>query len=567
MRRSDRQNEQRRAAFPPESQIPYPPPSAPRPGYQSAPRPNAQIPYPPAYPPQGALLPPRANVRQTGNYDAPYPDAAYVRQPPPPPRGQWAAGGEPRRPRHTAFWAFVSLVCVAILALIGYGVFRFTEPYAAFRQMTAITSAATFAQGVVVDNVHIGGMTRAQAENALAGSQAAGGTNLAITVRIDDHSWVLTDSDIPFARNTAAVLDEAYAIGRQNSALTLNSDVTPLLWRYNHRLHVAQNGAYLYTEVTYDKTVVRGIVNAIASQIVRYPADAQVATFDFNSRTFTFSDEQYGATLDAEGLVTAISSALDQRNLNAVIVMNTTPLTPSVTKAELMNSFARVSTFTTDTTSNSNRNNNINLACIAVSGTVLMPGDTFSFNETTGERTAAKGYLPAAAIAGGTTIDEIGGGVCQVSSTLFNAAALADLTVIYRSPHTWPSNYVEKGRDATVNWPNLDFKFQNSSDMPIFIVAYYQNRKCTVEIYGRTLGAGESIDLKTVTLSTTQPPAEPAYTQNPQLAPGTQQELKKARTGYVVETYRVYYRNGAEYRRDKLCTSTYRMIQQVIEFN
>ncbi len=378
---------------------------------------------------------------------------------------------------------------------------------------------------------------------------------------------MFTDSDIPFARNTAAVLDEAYAVGRQNSALTLGSDVTPLMWRYNHRLHVAQNGAYLYTEVTYDKSVVRSLVNGISAQVARYPVDAQVATFDFSTRAFTFSQEQYGATIDAEWLIAALSDALDRRDLRAVIELNTTPLTPSVTKAELMNSFSRVSAFTTETTSDSNRNNNISLACAAISGTVLMPGETFSFNAATGERTAQKGYLPAAAIAGGTTVDEIGGGVCQVSSTLFNAAALADLRIVYRSPHTWPSNYIEKGRDATVNWPNLDFKFENSSDMPIFIVAHYEKRKCTVEIYGKTLGAGESIDLKTATISTESPPAEPAYTQNPSLAPGTQQELKKARTGYVVETYRVYYHNGVEYKRDRLCTSTYRMIQQVIEFN
>ena len=202
-----------------------------------------------------------------------------------------------------------------------------------------------------------------------------------------------------------------------------------------------------------------------------------------------------------------------------------------------------------------------------MTGKVVMPGEEFSFNAATGQRTTEKGYLPAAAIAGGATVDEVGGGVCQVSSTLFNAAAMAGMTIVTRYPHTWPSNYVDKGRDATVNWPNLDFVFRNDRTTPIFIIAYYQQRKCTAEIYGASLGPGEAIDLTTQIISTTYPPDTPLYEQNSQLAPGTQQEKKKARVGYVVETYRVYKRNGVEYNQDLLCTSTYKMIQQVIEYN
>jgi len=157
--------------------------------------------------------------------------------------------------------------------------------------------------------------------------------------------------------------------------------------------------------------------------------------------------------------------------------------------------------------------------------------------------------------------------VCQVSSTLFNAAAMADMTILARSPHTWPSNYVDKGRDATVNWPNLDFSFRNDGSAPLFIVAYYEKRQCTVELYGATMTGGESIDLDTRLLSTLEPPAEPLYERNPALESGTVQEKKKARTGYVVETYKVYKRNGREVRRELLCTSNYQMIQQVLEYN
>ena len=152
--------------------------------------------------------------------------------------------------------------------------------------------------------------------------------------------------------------------------------------------------------------------------------------------------------LNADALYRQIIDALEQRDYAASIAVSTEAILPQVTRVELMNSFALVSSYTTQTTGDANRNNNIHLACQAISRIVVMPGETFSFNEATGQRTTDKGYLPAPAIAGGATVDEVGGGVCQVSSTLFNAAAMADLTILSRSPHTWPSNYVEKGRDA-----------------------------------------------------------------------------------------------------------------------
>ena len=114
----------------------------------------------------------------------------------------------------------------------------------------------------------------------------------------------------------------------------------------------------------------------------------------------------------------------------------------------------------------------------------VLPGETFSFNQATGQRTAEKGYKPAAAIAGGETFDEIGGGVCQTSSTLFNAVVRANLTIVSRKPHAWPSNYVPKGEDATVNWPDLDFKFKNDTEWPIFLVAWCDKSAKTVTDLG-----------------------------------------------------------------------------------
>ncbi len=229
--------------------------------------------------------------------------------------------------------------------------------------------------------------------------------------------------------------------------------------------------------------------------------------------------------------------------------------------------FTCVSSFTTYLTNDKNRNTNIRLAAQAINGTAVMPGETFSFNQTTGQRTMEKGYQPAAAIAGGATVDEVGGGVCQVSSTLFNAAAMANLAIVDRSPHAWPSNYVDAGRDATVNWPDLDFKFRNDKTTPVFVVAFCENSACTVEIYGAALDTGISIDLISRVVSVSEPPQTALYENNPALPHGTNQVKVKARTGYDVETYQVFLQNGREIGRQLLCVSRYPMIQQVIEYN
>ena len=197
----------------------------------------------------------------------------------------------------------------------------------------------------------------------------------------------------------------------------------------------------------------------------------------------------------------------------------------------------------------------------------MQPGEIFSFNGATGERTAAKGYKVAAALAGGQSRDEIGGGVCQTSSTLFNAVARADLEIIERNPHAWPSNYVEKGFDATVNWPGLDFKFKNNTEWPIFIVAGYSKQKVTVNIYGMSLGPGVRIDLESDLVRTIDKPTGTNYVINTDLAPGESKKTVSARKGYEVTTWKVWYQGNREIKREVLFKTTYKAYQETVEYN
>ncbi len=495
-----------------------------------------------------------------------------------------------RRDQHTVLWLLVSLIC-----LMGTGVLlMFAAP-----QLTGLTYASMpnyafvngslvcldanaantheayrqFMQtdrihsGVWIDGVHVGGMTRQEAREAVSQVQGGAGSSFAITVNVGGYAWSVDSNTVPLYRNIDEVVLQAYAVGRMNTTAIRGTTTTPFRQRLSTVQDVLTNPRAFYTVTTYDRNVVRQIVDGIAASVNREPVNASVATFDPSSKTFTFNSDESGVYIDADAIYQTVTALLDSGTYQETLWVEPQILLASVTKAELMNTFGRISTFTTETTSNANRNTNIRLAAEAISHTTVLPGETFSFNQATGQRTAEKGYKPAAAIAGGETFDEIGGGVCQTSTTLFNAVARANLQIVDRDPHAWPSNYVDKGEDATVNWPNLDFRFKNNTEWPIFIVASYANRKVTVEIYGRKLEEGVTIDLVSETTYVKEPPQEPLYVYNPELKVGQEKTTVSARTGYTVETYKVWYKNGQEIKREKLHTSHYKMYQKTIEYN
>jgi len=131
-----------------------------------------------------------------------------------------------------------------------------------------------------------------------------------------------------------------------------------------------------------------------------------------------------------------------------------------------------------------NRNTNLGLACEKIDGQILLPGETFSYNKSLGERTKENGWKPAGTYVNGLTVDTYGGGICQGSTTLYNCVLQADLKITECYPHGYISSYVEPGLDASVNWPTADFKFVNTTDYPIKIEAYRRNGKMTMRLYG-----------------------------------------------------------------------------------
>ena len=422
-------------------------------------------------------------------------------------------------------------------------------------------------QGIYIDNIHVGGMTRDEAIRKLDEVNGKTDAKFDLVVTVGNESWHVNSERVPISRNIRETVEKAWAYGRSNTASFRGSGKTP----FEERVQLASDlRSYPQTYATkqdYDHQALRALTDGIVNYVNREPVNSTVESFNFSTKTFTFTEDRPGAKIDPEDLYTRLTTLLDDGTANSTVHVVPQRIEAEMTKAELMNRFGLISAYTTNTTSNKNRNTNIQLSAAAINGITVLPGEIFSFNGTTGERTAAKGYKEAAAISGGQSKDEIGGGVCQTSSTLFNAVARANLEIIERNPHAWPSNYVEKGFDATVNWPGLDSKFKNNTEWPIFIIAGYKDRKVTVNIYGMSLGPGVTIDLESELVRTIPKPEGTERVINTELAPGESKTTVTARQGYVVRTWKVWFQGGREVRREELFTTTYKAYQEKIEYN
>lgn len=222
--------------------------------------------------------------------------------------------------------------------------------------------------------------------------------------------------------------------------------------------------------------------------------------------------------------------------------------------------------FKTEHTNNENRNTNLALACAKINGLVLNPGDTFDFNTVVGERTSAAGYKYADAYSAGLTVKTLGGGICQVSSTLYYCTLLADLEIVTRSPHSYVSSYMPMGTDATVSWGGPHFAFKNSTNYPIRIEAKVEDGFVQVQLVG-TDEKDYYIEMEYEIIGRESP--DVVYEDLPEDNPDGYEDgdtIVSAYTGYTVKTYKVKYdkETGELIAREFDRTSKYKKRDQVV---
>ncbi len=241
-------------------------------------------------------------------------------------------------------------------------------------------------------------------------------------------------------------------------------------------------------------TQITDYIDQLATVWKMSPKNGDITSYDSSSGEFVFGGSVDGYEINAQATAAKVMEAINNHKYDAAIDADGSKISASI--SSIKDKYEIIGSFSTETTSNSVRNGNIKRAAAAINGTVLQPGEEFSFNETVGQRTEEKGYGGAAAYNEGEVVTEVGGGVCQVSSTLYNAVFRAGLTTTYRRSHTFAPTYVTPGTDATVSWPGPDYKFVNNSDHAIGIITWYENQTMNAQIYGiRILPEGVSWEL------------------------------------------------------------------------
>lgn len=208
------------------------------------------------------------------------------------------------------------------------------------------------------------------------------------------------------------------------------------------------------------------------------------------------------------------------------------------------------------------RTTNLQLACNKINGKVIMPNETFSYNKTLGARTSAAGYKNAKVYEAGQVVDGIGGGICQISSTLYNAVLRANLEIVERRNHQFVTSYVEAGMDATVVYGMTDFKFKNTRKYPVKIFASAKNGVASVSLYGIKEKEEYTFSFRTVTVSTI--PTLTKYIDDPTLPVGTEKVKQKGANGRKTETYMTKMLNGKIISTTVISRDTYDAMQKII---
>ncbi len=298
----------------------------------------------------------------------------------------------------------------------------------------------------------------------------------------------------------------------------------------------------------------------MTAQDIHDAVSGEVKNAGYDLETNAITPEQAGADFD----VPAAQAAMDAAEPGSTVRIAADIRLPSVTAEDLEELLFRdvLGEARTHVSGTAARISNVKLASAAFNGVVLNSGDVFSYNETVGQRTTAKGYKPAPAYVKGETVDEIGGGVCQPSSTLYLACLRANLEITERYAHRYVPAYIGKGMDATVSWGGPDYKFTNNTDYPIKIETVYEKGYLTVRILGTNLD-GTYVKMTYEQLSST--PFEVVYEDDPALAPGEEVVKVTPYTGYKGRTYRsVYAADGTLISREYEDTSDYKVRNRVI---
>lgn len=278
-----------------------------------------------------------------------------------------------------------------------------------------------------------------------------------------------------------------------------------------------------------------------------------------NRRKYEIVESVTGVSFDRAQAQQALEAAGEGSDAVVELVYQEPEITTKQLKKRLFKD--KLGTYTTSVSGTWNRISNVRLAAEKCDGIILLKGDKFSYNDTLGERTEANGFKTAGAYLNGATVQELGGGICQISSTMYAAVLNANMKIVERHNHTFASSYIGLGMDATVSWGGPDFRWQNDKDYPVKIEASYWDGYATVTIWGTRT---DKLTVEMVSETKETIPYSTVTREDPDMRKGKTRVSQAGSDGYRVQTYRKVYDDGKLISKEKEAYSVYTPHEEIV---
>ena len=410
----------------------------------------------------------------------------------------------------------IAVVVAAALGVAGFCLFNNVNPAKAEEEAT---KPFTFTDQTVISGIDVTGMTLDQAKQALKKDVKKLNKPIEITIDLAGKPKKLTQDNFTYTYNIDQVVQQAY-----------NDAINP-----EKKVSKDEVRSYTVTSTVEQKSIDNNVA-AIEKEIDVAPVEAKVSKFHpFEENRFEYTDQSDGREIDSKDLNTKLQNAFKNGGNFCKIEANISELPAEITTDYLKNNIVKLATYETTSTNTSNGTHNMSVALDACNGSIIGPDEVWSFNDCTGDSNQEEnGYKSAHVISEGKLVDGIGGGICQASSTIYNAAIRANLDFKERYCHQWASVYVPTGLDATIDYPNLDLKIYNKNKTQVFLESEVDGSTLKVTFWG--VKYGDYDDIK------------------------THNEISdRGSSSYTVRAWRIYLKDGKEIDREELSKSTYDM--------
>lgn len=446
-----------------------------------------------------------------------------------------------RKKKKKGIFLGVAILCFCLAG--GY----FAYAYNQNQKIKEILAQKGIYEGITIDGIDVGGLSKEAAMDMLVKTHGKDAANQSLVLFYENEEWVYAFKDIGAEYQVDEAVEAAYNFGRTGTEKENMQVVSNLI----------RNGQEIPLEFTYDDRKMQDKLIEVSEQ---FNQEAQNSSMKRANGKFVIEKEVQGRKMDLEGTMINVDRVVESmQGGRAAIIADVTE--PEITYEDNQHVTDLIGSYSTKYTAyDKNRNTNLVVGCQYLNGTLIAPGQVFSASEGLGEQTYKRGYRDAGVYVNGKVEEGMGGGVCQITSTLYNAAIYAELEIVERHPHSMTVGYVPLGRDAAIAGNYKDLKIKNNTEYPIYLETYASNGVLEVKLYGHEIHeAGRKVEFETVYEATIPKPDE-IVKEDPEKVEGEREVTHTGRTGSKVSVYKKVLQNGKQISKDRFSSSSYRAV-------